>query len=116
VAHKRYRPEHRALYNHPAWQPLRKAVFLRDGYVCQWPGCGKPLIGKGNAPDAPVAHHKRDHKGDLKLFLDKQNIMATCKECHDGAIQRATHRGYIAGHDENGRPIDPDHPWNRSAP
>lgn len=115
MAPKRYRPEHQALYKHPAWQPLRKRIFLRDNYTCQWHGCGKLLIGKGKAPDAPVAHHRRDHKGDLDLFLDPENIMAVCNECHDGPIQWHTNRGYVPGHDKDGRPIDPNHPWNRSA-
>lgn len=113
MAPKRYRPEHQALYKLPAWQPLRKAIFLRDNYACQWHGCGRLLIGKGKAPDAPVAHHKRDHKGDLTLFLDPANLIAVCKQCHDGPIQRQTHRGFVQGHGEDGRPIDPDHPWNR---
>ncbi len=113
---KRYRPEYRSLFKHPAWRQLRLSIFLRDNYTCQWPGCGRSLIGKGNDPDSPVAHHRKDHKGDLKLFLDPANLMSVCKECHDGAAQRATHRGYVPGHDEHGRPRDPDHPWNRSTP
>jgi 5-methylcytosine-specific restriction endonuclease McrA len=60
-----------------------------------------------------VAHHKRDHKGDLKLFLDEENLMTVCKECHDRDAQKATHRGFVTGHDEDGRPLDPNHPWNR---
>lgn len=110
---RRGRPEHRKLYSTAAWQRLRKAILLRDGHQCQWPGCGRLLIGRGNAPDAPVVHHKVDHKGDLALFLDPGNLMAICKGCHDRAAQEQTHRGFIAGHDEDGRSLDPGHPWAR---
>ncbi|WP_275790530.1 HNH endonuclease [Pararhizobium gei] len=110
---KRHRPEYRALYKLPQWEPLRQIVFLRDNYTCQWPGCGRLLIGKRNEPNSPVAHHRQDHKGDLALFLDPLNVMAVCKECHDTGAQRAAHRGYVSGHGEDGRPLDPDHPWNR---
>ncbi|MBD0416519.1 HNH endonuclease [Tianweitania sp. Rool2] len=108
--------QYRKLYSDPRWcgpHGLRKRVLLRDGYVCQWAGCGRSLIGKGNAPNAPVVHHVEDHKGDLELFFDEENCMSTCKECHDRDAQRMTHRGYISGHDVDGRPIDPGHPWNR---
>jgi hypothetical protein len=50
----------------------------------------------------------------MKLFLDPSNIISICKQCHDMAAQRASHRGYISGHDEDGRPLDPNHPWNRA--
>lgn len=110
----RYKPEHNKLYKDKRWPSLRERVFLRDNYTCQWHGCGKLLIGKGRGnPDAPVAHHKVDHKGDMRLFLDEQNIISVCKACHDRDAQKATHRGYVTGHDEDGRPIDPNHPWNR---
>jgi 5-methylcytosine-specific restriction endonuclease McrA len=105
--------EHRALYALPAWRLLRKRILERDGWTCTWPGCGRLLIGAKNAPNSPVVHHKRDHKGDITLFLDPENLMAVCKECHDTGAQRSTHRGYVSGHDEDGRPVDPDHPWNR---
>ena len=108
-----FRPEHRKLYSHPAWPKLRKRILLRDNYTCQWHGCGRSLIGRGDEPNAPVAHHIKDHKGDRSLFFDEENLMAICKACRDGPIQRETHRGYVSGHDEDCRPLDPDHPWNR---
>ncbi|MCB5411485.1 HNH endonuclease [Pseudogemmobacter faecipullorum] len=107
----RHRPEHRALYNTKAWTTLRKQILSRDDYRCQWPGCGSLLIGRHLAPNAPIVHHKLDHKGDWQLFTDPANLMAVCKACHDRAAQEASHRGFIAGHDEDGRSIDPGHPW-----
>lgn len=86
---------------------------MRDGFKCQWIGCGKLLIGGHREHNAPVVHHKKDHKGDQRLFYDPDNLMAICKECHDRDAQRTTHTGFIAGHDDTGRPIDPNHPWNR---
>lgn len=105
--------EYRKLYKRPRWQALRKAVLLRDGFRCQWIGCGKILTGNHRQHNGPVVHHKKDHKGDLRLFYDLDNLMAICKECHDRDAQKAGHREYIAGHGEDGRPLDPDHPWNR---
>lgn len=110
---QRNRPEYRFLYNDKRWPILRKRIFLRDGYTCQWKGCGKSLTGKGQQPNAPVAHHIKDHKGDRALFFDEDNLMSICKECHDGPAQRQTHRGYIQGNGKDGRPLDPNHPWNR---
>lgn len=110
---RRFRPEYRELYSSAAWSILRERILLRDSYTCQWHGCGRSLIGKGNQPNAPVVHHIKDHKGNKALFFDEQNLMAVCKECHDGSVQRHTHRGYISGHDEDGKPLDPNHPWNR---
>ncbi|ANW34249.1 HNH endonuclease [Ketogulonicigenium vulgare] len=109
---------HRRLYDLKAWKMLRRQIFVRDMWTCQWPGCGvmlaQPKRDEPLPPNAATAHHKRDHKGDIDLFLDPDNLMAVCKQCHDRSIQEATHRGFIAGHDEDGRPIDPAHPWARS--
>lgn len=113
------RPEaeaYRKLYLDRRWRGpsgIRKQALERDLYTCQWTGCGKLLIGVGNAPNAPVVHHRQDHKGDVELFFDLDNLMSICKACHDGPAQQTTHRGYVSGHGADGRPIDPNHPWNR---
>lgn len=109
----RYRAEHHGLYNRKEWKLIRRRVFTRDEYRCMWPGCGVDVTGKGQQPNAPVAHHICDHKGDLALFRDLGNIMTVCKACHDRHAQRTTHQGFIAGSGEDGRPLDPLHPWNR---
>lgn len=107
--------QYRHLYNTPQWKALRAQILNRDNYTCQWISCGKLLVGTHRQHNGPAVHHKRDHKGDKTLFFDPFNLIAVCKECHDKDIQRYTHRGYIAGADEDGRPIDPNHPWNSKA-
>lgn len=102
---------YRAIYKSARWQHVRKTVLARDGYQCRWPGCGKMLIGSHHQHNAPVVHHRVDHKGDALLFFDAGNLMAVCKACHDRQAQRTTHTGFIAGSDTDGMPLDPEHPW-----
>jgi 5-methylcytosine-specific restriction protein A len=64
-------------------------------------------------PRAAVAHHKMKHRGDPKLCFDLENVETVCKRDHDTLIQKEEARGYVVGSDINGRPLDPQHPWNR---
>lgn len=47
------------------------------------------------------------------LFWDKSNWQSLCKRCHDSYKQRLEKSGTVAGCDTSGRPIDPNHPWNK---
>lgn len=76
----------RPWYRTARWQALRLAVFLRDNYTCQRTGI--VLGGRGNEPDAPVAHHKVKHNGDPALFWDEGNVETVAKAWHDGEGQR----------------------------
>lgn len=107
--------KYRHLYGTKKWAQLRKYVWQRDSYTCQWGQCRKLLIGKAPAHDSPVAHHIKAHRGDPLLFWDASNIMAVCKQCHDGSIQKYEKTGHLKGYTQQGKPIDPDHPWNREA-
>ena len=61
----------------------------------------------------------------LALLLDSKAFAAgdpaagekifngVCKACHDTLVQREEARGYTIGADIDGRPVDPNHPWNR---
>lgn len=68
---------------------------------------------EGRITPATVVDHRRPHKGDPALFWDPDNHQPLCKPHHDGAKQREEHRGYRQGTDADGRPTDPNHPWNR---
>ncbi|WP_147164631.1 HNH endonuclease [Pararhodospirillum oryzae] len=86
------------------WQRAR-AAFLADHPVCV--KCGAP---------ATVVDHIFPHKGDQSVFWDKLNWQALCTHCHC-SIKQAEERGkkkpkIIKGVDANGRPRDPNHPWN----
>lgn len=94
--------QYRKLYNDKRWPGIRRRVFLRDGYTCQWAGSGRSLIGKGQQPNAPVAHHIEDHKADKALFFDEDNLISICKECHDGPAQGKRTEASSKGTEETG--------------
>jgi 5-methylcytosine-specific restriction endonuclease McrA len=98
----------RAWYKTREWEEIRQAAFLRDLYTCQM--CGR-VVGVHKKREL-TCDHIRPHRGDRDLFFDLSNVQTLDKACHDGAKQRQEARGYLQGCDENGRPIDPAHPWN----
>ncbi|HET6971728.1 MAG TPA: hypothetical protein VFH92_11425, partial [Phenylobacterium sp.] len=61
--HSRAAEPWRSWYNTPEWQALRRRVFKRDHYRCQWEGCGLVLT-------RPIADHIEPHRGDRALFFD----------------------------------------------
>lgn len=109
--HRRNTQPWRAWYNTAEWQRLRQQCFKRDRYTCQ--RTGQACIGRGNAPDAPVANHKTPHRGDRALFFDLENLETVTKAVHDSLVQGDEKKGATRGSDISGRPIDPSHPWNR---
>ena len=106
---------YRKLYRDKRWcgpHGVRQQALLRDLYTCQ--RCTRLLVTSNRQhPRAAVVNHKKPHKGDEALFFDLENAEAVCKSCHDALIQKEEARGYAIGNDINGRPVDPDHPWNR---
>lgn len=77
----------RKWYRTKRWSDLRLAILIRDGWRCR--KTGEPLIGKGNAPNAPVIHHETPHNGDPVLFWAEGNLVAVAKAWHDGEGQKA---------------------------
>lgn len=67
----------RAFYHSKAWQDVRKAALIRDGGMCQMPGCSRP---------ASVVHHKIKltpyNIGDAEVTLNLDNLVSVCGECH----------------------------------
>jgi len=107
--------QYRKLYRDKRWcgpNGVRQQALVRDLYTCQRCHC---IVIEGNRhhPRAAIANHKRPHKGDPELFFELTNVETVCKSCHDTRIQREEARGYTIGCDETGKPIDPNHPWNR---
>src|SRR5690606_7138473 len=68
----------------------------------------------GRITPATVVHHRKAYKGDWPLFIDPDNHESLCAPHHDTLAQREEARGYVIGCDEAGRPVDPQHPWNRT--
>ncbi|WP_082100131.1 HNH endonuclease signature motif containing protein [Anaeromyxobacter sp. PSR-1] len=70
------RADRYALYRTPEWRRLR-AVVLAEEPTCRM--CGEK---------ATVVDHITPHLGDLMLFLDRANLQALCKRCHDSKTCR----------------------------
>lgn len=80
----------RAWYNTTRWRKLRMQIIERDGYTCQWPGCGRV---EGDTSKL-VADHREPHRGDERLFWDPNNLETLCASpCHSKHKQRAEQRG-----------------------
>lgn len=77
----------RRWYKTVRWQRLRERILLRDMYTCR--KTGVLLIGKHPAPDSPVIHHDKEHRGNEALFWDEDNLIAVSKEWHDSEAQKA---------------------------
>ncbi len=79
-------PPWKRWYKTARWERLRQEVFVRDMFICQ--RSQEMCIGKGNAPNAPIANHIKPHRGDEALFWDIDNIETVSKVVHDSEIQR----------------------------
>jgi 5-methylcytosine-specific restriction protein A len=77
-------PPWKAWYKTARWQQLRLAIFRRDLFTCQMPGCGRL---EGNT-SLLVCDHKTPHRGDATLFWDASNLQTICKPCHDSVKQK----------------------------
>lgn len=73
----------RDFYKTARWRKLRWAVLLRDGFTCQWPGCGRI--------EADTSRLIADHIVPVRIDPDRRwdaaNLRCLCKACHDGPRQ-----------------------------
>ena len=90
------------------WQRAR-AQFLRENPLCSMCAQADPP----RLAAASVVDHRIPHKGDAALFWNQENWQALCKRCHDAGKQSQDRTGRVRGCDASGRPLDPNHPWNR---
>lgn len=97
----------RHLYKSSGWRKGR-VIFLQQHPLCERCEAQKRTVA------ATVVNHRKPHKGDVALFFDWNNWSSLCKNCHDGAVQSEERTGVLKG-SINGRPRDPDHPWNKPA-
>jgi hypothetical protein len=84
---------------------------MRQAQLAAEPLCQR-CKAKGKLTPATTVHHVRRHDGDPVKFFDPGNVASSCKPCHDAIEQAIESRGYEVGCDVNGRPVDPNHPWN----
>jgi 5-methylcytosine-specific restriction protein A len=87
---------------------------LRAQQLARQPLCERHLK-RGQDVPADTVNHRIPHEGNWDLFIDPDNHESTCKACHDQIIKAEESRGYAVGNDLKGRPLDPEHPWNRKA-
>jgi hypothetical protein len=85
---------------------------LRDQQLNREPLCER-CKAQGIITAATVVNHRRPHRGDWALFVDPANHESVCKDHHDTLVQREEARGHAIGTGLDGRPVDPEHPWNR---
>lgn len=113
--------EYRALYKTAQWKRTRRAHMAAEP-LCRM--ClARGIVNDGNLTNQGkrqtdqrrrflVCDHIEPHKGDPEKFFAGP-FQTLCPDDHDIVKQQLEVRGYIAGCDLGGRPIDPLHPWNR---
>jgi 5-methylcytosine-specific restriction endonuclease McrA len=68
----------------------------------------------GKVVPASVVDHVIPHRGDAKLFWSRSNWQPLCETHHNSTKQKQERTGGVIGSDLDGRPLDPNHPWNRA--
>jgi 5-methylcytosine-specific restriction endonuclease McrA len=61
---------------------------------------------------ANTVDHITPHRGDDRLFWDRENLQALCPTCHSAIKQREEARGFSDVLDADGWPADARHPAN----
>ena len=94
------------LYDRRRWRRASK-LFLQAHPLCRM------CEAAGRVRLAQVVEHVVPHKGDEEKFWDEANWQGLCATDHSAAKQAQEKSGRIRGCDVNGRPLDPNHPWNQ---
>jgi 5-methylcytosine-specific restriction endonuclease McrA len=92
------------------WRRESRA-YLERNRICVL--CRKPvrLHADRGDPMLGVVDHKVPHRGDQRLFWDRDNWQTMHKGCHDGPKRYEEHRGRVRGCNEDGTPLDASHHW-----
>ena len=69
-------------YSTMTWRKLRGLVRSEEPFCRMCKARGKLVPSK-------VVDHIVPHRGDWSKFVDRSNLQALCKTCHDGAKKRA---------------------------
>lgn len=85
-----------------AWRKLRESVLALE-----------PLCRHCKAMGVTACATEIDHKDNNAANNDPDNLQALCKSCHSRKTQADMGKRVSMGHDKNGMPLDPNHPWNR---
>jgi 5-methylcytosine-specific restriction protein A len=93
-------------YDQHEWAVARKRALHAAGYKCQ--RCGVSLVGLRRACHV---HHKRELRRSPSLRSEPLNLVSLCRSCHTKEHNEARRK---VGCDEQGRPLDANHPWNKA--
>lgn len=120
-----HRPSARQRGYDSKWEKARKAFLAKpENQFCE--RCkARGFLNAGNlrmdgtAQTNPrrmhlVVNHRIPHKGDQRLFWDRSNWEVACPDDHDIRIQQEERGKVRSGTDIEGRPLDPNHPWNQN--
>lgn len=96
------------------WKTLKRATHERDGWRCTVPGCGSGVGLVCDHIKRRPQHVARPTSADVLA-----NTRTLCA-LHDRQIKEDRHgkrghdgQAWVLGSDASGRPLAPDHPWNR---
>ena len=95
----------RRWYKTARWRRLRE-LQLREQPFCQCPAH------EGLFVEADTVDHITPHRGNPRLFWNRDNLQSLTKQCHDRWKQSEERRD-LAGCNDDGEPNDPNHPWNQ---
>lgn len=90
-----------------AWELARAEALRRDLYLCVYCQALHPP----RITSATVVHHRIEKaKGGTD---DLANLVSLCRDCHERIHVEARGGTPKLAFDRHGRPIDPEHAWNR---
>lgn len=105
--HSLYKPKERVIpLNSRLWKKIREMVIARDQGLCQI--CLKRGL--------TVAGTDVDHVNNDGNDNDLTNLMLLCHECHSLKTAQDMGKSVNWGCDAQGRPLDPNHEWNKPKP
>ena len=88
------------------WRKVR-AMFIAANPLCA------RCAARGVVVAVEEVHHIKPVVTHPDLRLDMTNLEPLCGRCHKGETGRErTGKQMTSGWDADGRPLDPDHPWN----
>lgn len=107
---RRYDPARpwRKLYSTARWKRLRIAQLQAEPLCrfCKARGIIKP---------ANTVDHIEPHRGDEELFWNPENLQSLDTICHNALKQQMESGGYSSMCDDDGMPLDFNHPQNVDA-
>lgn len=76
----------KAFYNSAAWLHIRDEVLEEQHHECQI------CKAKGIYTEAVTVHHIKHLRQHPELALNKSNLMAVCKDCHNELHHRCVNK------------------------